>query len=57
MHAATRQDAAAVGFDDEEFYRQLRAPQVTAMLVERDLHPARLAPFAAWRVNDRRAPC
>lgn len=56
VHAATRDDAAEAGFDDAEFYRQLRAPRVTAVTLEHDRHAAWHAPFAAWSAYDGRAP-
>ena len=56
VHAATRTDAARSGFDDEEFYRQVRAPRVTAMVMEHEPHPARLTPFPAWDDHDGRTP-
>ena len=55
VHAASQQDAAEAGFDDETFYRQIRGG-VTDMLVEHDPHPARLGPFRAWSEHEGRQP-
>ena len=57
VHAATRSDAAAAGFDDEELYAELVRP-----LAERRLPLVRLrlsessAPFEAWRERAGRVP-
>lgn len=54
VHAATQADAAAAGFDDADFYRQIRS-EVTDMAVGQEDHPARQAPFEAWARNPGRA--
>lgn len=54
VHAATQGDAAAAGFDDADFYRQIRSQQVTDVVVGQELHPARLAPFEAWARHEGR---
>ena len=56
VHAATRQDAANAGFDDAEFYRQLRGQHVTALVQEHHPHPRRLTPFAIWAEYEGRTP-
>lgn len=53
VYAATIDDAAAAGFDDSSFYRQLRQG-VTDMSVVHDKHPHRLRPFEAWLDNTHR---
>lgn len=53
VFAATIDDAAAAGFDDSSFYRQIREG-VTDMTVEHDDHPHRLRPFIAWLDNTHR---
>lgn len=53
VFAAGIEDAAAAGFDDSSFYRQIRE-SVTDMSVEHDKHPHRLRPFTAWLDNTHR---
>lgn len=53
VFAATIDDAAAAGFDDSSFYRQLREG-VTDLELVHDEHPHRLRPFRAWRANTHR---
>lgn len=53
VFAADIEDAAAAGFDDSSFYRQIRE-NVTDMSVEHDKHPHRLRPFTAWLDNTHR---
>lgn len=53
VYAATIDDAAAAGFDDSSFYRQLRE-SVTDTGVEHNDHPHRLRPFEAWMDNTHR---
>lgn len=53
VYAATIDDAAAAGFDDSSFYRQIRE-SVTDMSVVHDDHPHRLRPFKAWLDNTHR---
>lgn len=53
VYAATIDDAAAAGFDDSSFYRQLRQG-VVDMSVVHDEHPHRLRPFEAWLDNTHR---
>ena len=53
VYAATIDDAAAAGFDDSSFYRQIRE-SVTDMSVVHDKHPHRLRPFTAWLDNTNR---
>ena len=53
VYAATIDDAAAAGFDDSSFYRQIRE-SVTDMSVVHDDHPHRLRPFEAWLDNTHR---
>lgn len=48
-YAATQAEAAAAGFDDSEFYRQVGlAPAERAMPMRRGLAERANAPFAAW---------
>jgi guanine deaminase len=61
VYLALRQDAAAVGFDDEAFHAALGAPDVLPSSVAgmRLLHleHARAAePFVAWLANEDRIP-
>lgn len=53
VYAATIDDAAAAGFDDSSFYRQLREG-VTDLELVHDEHPHRLRPFRAWLDNPDR---
>ena len=53
VYAATIDDAAAAGFDDSSFYRQIRE-SVTDMSVVHANHPHRLRPFTAWLDNTHR---
>ena len=55
--AATREDAAAAGFDDELFYRELRLPiEERAIPTQQMLGEAGQEPFAAWRESPLRIP-
>ena len=56
VYGATRDDAAAAGFDDARFYRQLNAPpeERSVQIVRIGLNTA-TEPFAAWaNLEDRR---
>lgn len=53
VFAADIEDAAAAGFDDSSFYRQLREG-VTDLELVHDKHPRRLRPFVAWLDNTHR---
>lgn len=47
--AASGAEAAAAGFDDEVFHRELRRPpEKRSLLSERIVHPRSQAPFDAW---------
>jgi tRNA(Arg) A34 adenosine deaminase TadA len=53
--AGTREDAAAVGFDDSHIYDQIPLPpQERALPTERLPHPDAQRPFAAWAALDDR---
>jgi guanine deaminase len=56
-YAATRSDAAAVGFDDEQLHAAL-APTggATALPLEHVPHSRAEEPFAAWRALGTRVP-
>lgn len=50
VYAATRQDAAAIGFDDEELYRELALPvKSRRLLMQQLLRDKAVAVFAEWR--------
>ena len=53
--AATRDDAAAAGFDDSHIYEQIALPSEERALPQRHVgHPGAKRPFAAWdQVGDR----
>jgi guanine deaminase len=56
-YAATRADAAAAGFDDERFYREVAcAPEARELRFVRLRVADAGAPFAAWLANPRRVP-
>ena len=56
-HAATHQDAAAVGFDDAFMYAELARPAGERQLpLLRLLGEEGQAPFAAWAANPNRIP-
>ena len=57
FHAATRDDAAAAGFDDAEFYTQLAlpAPRRRVPVVHIRVEGA-AAPFDTWTANPDRIP-
>jgi hypothetical protein len=51
-YAATRQDAAAAGFDDEFLYREIPLPVIERRLpTEQLLRESALAAFAEWRAK------
>jgi tRNA(Arg) A34 adenosine deaminase TadA len=55
--AATRQDAAAAGFDDELLYREIPLPFEQRQLVTRQcLREPALAAFAEWRDKADKIP-
>ena len=56
---ATRQDAAAAGFDDEVFHEALGTPgvlpsSIAGMRVVHVQHARHVEPFAAWIANEER---
>jgi guanine deaminase len=56
-YCATRADAAAAGFDDERFYREVACePGARQLPFVRLLAADADAPFAAWLANPRRVP-
>ncbi|TXL61342.1 nucleoside deaminase [Aeromicrobium terrae] len=57
VFAATREDAAAAGFDDARFHRALTAkPEAWADTLEHRDHPRSGDPFAAWHADASRVP-
>jgi tRNA(Arg) A34 adenosine deaminase TadA len=57
VFAATRADAAAAGFDDEAFYRELALPPAARALAGEQLRVAGQAePFRAWLAKADRTP-
>jgi len=57
VHACTRDDAAAIGFDDAFLYRELAAPAATRRIpLIPQLHDEGLAVFREWTENPRRVP-
>jgi guanine deaminase len=57
VFAATREDAAAAGFDDARFHAALTAaPEVWEDTLEHRDHPRTSEPFAAWHADDGRVP-
>lgn len=57
VFAATREDAAAAGFDDARFHRALTAaPEAWADTLEHRDHPQSDDPFAAWHADASRVP-
>jgi tRNA(Arg) A34 adenosine deaminase TadA len=53
--AATREDAAAAGFDDVRIYDEIALPPAERSVVAvQALRPKALAAFDAWRKNDQR---
>ncbi len=57
LYAATRDDAAAAGFDDARLWAQLaRAPANRSFESERLLGEEGRAPFAAWTAKPDRTP-
>lgn len=57
VYAATRADAAAAGFDDDRFHRELRKPDAERELVARHVRvETGSAPFDAWRAKADRVP-
>jgi guanine deaminase len=53
--SATRQDAAAAGFDDAFIYDELMlAPSARSLPMRRVVHPAAAGPFAAWAAKPDR---
>lgn len=56
VYAATRDDAAAGGFDDREFYELFGDPDaVWPTVVDAGKHRGAFAPFAAWLAHEARA--
>jgi len=50
FYAATREDAAKAGFDDERIYREIGLPpDVRSVRASQDLREEALAAFNAWR--------
>jgi guanine deaminase len=57
VHAATRLDAAAAGFDDAAIYADVSAPPEARVLTTVQLLPGEGGrPFAAWASNPDRVP-
>jgi guanine deaminase len=57
FYAATREDAAAAGFDDAVIYDDLpRAPHERRLPVQRLAHAEATRPFDAWRARVGRIP-
>jgi guanine deaminase len=55
VHCATREDAAAAGFDDLRWYEELdRPPEQRAMPIVRVPLPASTDPFRAWLMKHDR---
>lgn len=57
--ANTRDDAAAIGFDDEFLYREIATSWEQRKIPTeqlRDMHPEALAAFAAWAGNLAKTP-
>ncbi len=55
--AATRQDAAAAGFDDERLYVELaKAPEARSLKTRRMLAEESGAPFAVWAQKQDKTP-
>ncbi len=58
-YGCTAADAEAIGFDDEEFYRQLAKPleeRATPAIQLTSLHEEALACYKTWADNDSRIP-
>lgn len=56
-YAATRADAAAIGFDDALIYDQLRlAPEERLIPTEQHMRDEALAVFDAWRTKPDKVP-
>jgi tRNA(Arg) A34 adenosine deaminase TadA len=57
VFAATRADAAAAGFDDEAFYRELARPAAARALASEQRRVAgQEEPFRAWLAKADRLP-
>ncbi len=57
VHAATRWDAAAAGFDDAAFHEAITAePEAWVGRLDHQRHERSREPFDAWRANDARVP-
>ena len=57
VHAATREDAAAVGFDDEAIYAELARPREARHLPLRQaLRDEAVAVLAAWQAKPDKVP-
>ena len=57
--ANTRDDAAAIGFDDEFLYREIATPWEQRKIPTEQLlalHPEALAAFKAWSSNTGKTP-
>jgi len=54
--AATAEDAARAGFDDLDFYREIRGEAPLQTPVERLDHPDHLMPFERWAAYGPRVP-
>lgn len=56
-YANTRHDAAAIGFDDAKFYRELKLPITKRELCMKQLLRAEAQPtFQAWRMKEDKVP-
>jgi len=57
VYAATREQAAAAGFDDAVFHDEVaRPPEARTLPCIHLAHPQAGAPFAAWERNEGRRP-
>ena len=57
VYAATRQDAAAIGFDDDAIYRELALPASKRSLpLQQMLHAEGVQVFDAWRDKANKTP-
>jgi len=57
VYAATRQDAAAIGFDDHAIYRELALPASQRSLpMQQMLHAEGVQVFDAWRAKADKTP-
>jgi tRNA(Arg) A34 adenosine deaminase TadA len=57
VYAATREDAAAIGFDDETIYRELSLPITSRCLpMQQMLRAEAVQVFDAWRDKSDKVP-